>query len=117
MRLLYTIFPVSAKRYKDMNLTQNQLEDLQNRMMIGELTAERANIEKVKIQRVLVVSHLPHDVRKSLNFAVKNGELGHMKKDGKKPEVYFNPIFEYLARSERNTVERETIKALSSVCV
>jgi hypothetical protein len=99
-----------------MKLTQNQLEHLQDLMQRGVITADQANVEKVKMARVMIVSHLPAIVRKPLNNAVKNGELGHMKKEGKKPEAYFHPDFDYLARSERSKKERESIKATLSVC-
>lgn len=100
-----------------MNLTQNQLERLQDLTARGELTTDQANVEMVKMMRVRAVSKLSSNVRKALNAAVKSGELAHMKKDGKKPEVYYHPSFDHLARSERNRIERETIKAVSGICV
>jgi len=100
-----------------MKLNQNQLESLQNRVKIGEITVDQANVEKVKMVRVLIVSHLPSAVRKALDKAVKAGELGHIKKDGRKPEVYFHPTFEYLVDGERNKYERKTIEAMKRICV
>lgn len=97
-----------------MNLSQNQLEHLQDMMQRGILTADQANVEKVKMTRVqLVLGRLPQQVRAALNAAVKRNELGHMKKDGRKPEAYFHPTFDYLARQERNEHERCVIKALA----
>jgi len=100
-----------------MKLNQNQLESLQNRVKLGKITADQANVEKVKMVRVLIVSHLPSAVRKVLNKAVKSGELGHIKKDGRKPEVYFHPTFEYLVNGERNKYERKMIEAMKRICI
>ena len=54
----------------------------------GEMTADQANVEKVRMARVMVVTKLPADVRRALNNAVKTGTLCHKKKDRLKPEVY-----------------------------
>lgn len=100
-----------------MKFTQNQLEHLQDLLQRGEITADQANVEKVKMARVqLVTGKVPMQVRKALNAAVKIGELGHFKKDGRKPEAYFHPSFEYLAKEARGNHERETLNALLRVC-
>lgn len=96
-----------------MELKQNDLEHLQNMMAQGKMTADQANVEKVKMQRVhLVTSKIMAKVRKALNEAVKKGELCHLKKDGKKPEAYYHPEFEYLAKQERGDHEQRHILAL-----
>ncbi len=96
-------------------LTQNDLEWLRDMVQRGEMTAERANVEKVRMARVQVVKSLPAQVRSALNTAVKAGELCHMKKDGRKPEVYYHPNFEHLANEERNRAEKQTLEALAGV--
>lgn len=94
---------------------QDNIERLQDLMQQGLMTADQANIEMVKMDRVrLVINKLPMQVRRSLNEAVKNGELGHMKKDGHKPECYYHPTFDYLARSERKTHEQSILSIKSS---
>lgn len=101
-----------------MRLKQNHIEHLQDLMQRGELTAEQANVEKVKMARVqLIIGHMPSDVRKALNAAVKRGELGHIKKDGHKPEAYFHPHFEHLAIGDRNQKARDVANAFRGVCV
>lgn len=97
--------------------TQNHLEHLKDQMEKGELTADQANVAKVKMARFQLVTKLPMSVRKALNAAVKTGELKRFAKDGHKPEVYFHPNFEYLARQARNEHERNVIKALIGVFV
>lgn len=99
-----------------MEIKQNDLEYLKDMVERGQLTVEQANIKKIKMQRVmLVVGRLPASLRKTLNAAVKRGELGHMLKRGKQPEAYYHPIFEYLARSERKKYEESVNKALTKV--
>ncbi|WP_250439368.1 hypothetical protein [Delftia tsuruhatensis] len=99
-----------------MKLNQNDFEHLKDKLSLGEMTAAEANVQKVRMQRVLLVSRLPGDVRRALNAAVKRGDLGHMKKDGHKPEAYFHPTFDYLARQERYAHECSVIRAMSAVC-
>ncbi|WP_226000871.1 hypothetical protein [Paenibacillus sp. BJ-4] len=96
-------------------LTQNDLEWLQDMVRRGEMSADRANVEKVRMARFVVVKKLPAEVRSVLNAAVKDGELGHKKKDGHKPEVYYHPNFEYLANQERALIEKQTFEVLSGV--
>jgi len=99
-----------------MPLTQNHIEHLKDLLERGEITAEQANVEKVKMARVqLVTGRVPADVRRALNAAVRRGELAHWKKDGKKPEVYFHPNFDYLAKEARSKHERNTISAIAGV--
>lgn len=99
-------------------LNQNDLEHLQDLLERGEITADEANVEMVRTARVRIVTNsMPKQVRKALNDAVKSGKLGHYKKDRNKPEAYFHPSFDYLARSERNRIEQETIQALMKTCI
>ncbi len=101
-----------------MKLTQNQMEHIQDQMAQGVLTADQANVEMVKTQRVrLIISKVPMSVRKALNAAVKTGELGHMVKTGYKPEAYYHPQFEYLAKQARCEHEHRTRAALIGVLV
>jgi hypothetical protein len=100
-----------------MRLSQNDMERLSDQVHRGLMTAEQANVEKVRTQRVLLATgRIPSDVRKALNAAVKRGELGHMKKDGNKPEAYYHPTFEYLAKGARAEHERSVVRALLAVC-
>lgn len=98
----------------------NDIEHLQDLMQKGELTADQANVQMVRDQRFrMVVNSLPAAIRKALNAAVKRGELGHLKKDGHKPECYFHPTFQYLAVAERNRREREVmqLRGTATVCM
>lgn len=100
-----------------MKLQQNDLEYLKDQMQKGLMTASQANVEKVRMKRVeLVTSRIPADVRKALNEAVKAGQLCHMKKDGNKPEAYYHPTFDYLAKAERNKHAENIFRAVISIC-
>ena len=84
--------------------------------MRGELSLDQANVELIRIQRFrLITNSLPKNVRKALNEAVKNGELGHMKKEGHKPECYYHPTFDYLAKGARRAHEESVKHCLSKV--
>lgn len=95
-------------------LNQNDLEWLKDKVDIGKVSAAQANVELVKMARFrIVTAPLPRDVRASLNTAVKNGELGHMKKDGFKPEVYYHPTFKYMAKAERERIAKEAVQGIA----
>jgi len=95
---------------------QNDTERLQDQLQRGLITADQANVLMVRNERVRVISKLSKDVRAALNKAVKNGDLGHMKKEGKKPEVYYHPEFEYLVNEARSKEENRIMMALSAIC-
>jgi hypothetical protein len=95
---------------------QNDIEHLVDMMQQGEMTAAEANVQMVRNERVkVVVNKLPREVRTALNEAVRNGVLAHMRKDGFKPEVYYHPTFEYMAKDARSKAERESVRILGIV--
>jgi hypothetical protein len=55
---------------------------------MGRMTVSQANVYMVQLEGVRIVGKMPARVRKDLNQAVKNGELGHIKKSGLRPEAY-----------------------------
>lgn len=71
------------------------------------------NVETILAQASRVVrGRIPQQVRRELMAAVKAGVLGHLKKDGLKPEIFFHPDHKHGAR------ERQQREALYSVeCV
>lgn len=100
-----------------MNLKQNDLEHIIDMMQQGKLSVDEANVEKVRMMRVqLVTTKIPASVRRALNEAVKSGYLGHMPKKQNKPEAYYHPTFEYLAKQERRNHELSVLNALKAVC-
>lgn len=96
--------------------SQNNREHLIDLMQRSELTPDQANVQMVRSERFrLVINSLPASVRKALNAAVKSGELGRFKKEGHKPECYYHPTFDYLAKEARSRHERRIQQASSSV--
>ena len=98
-------------------MNQNDREYLIDMVQQGKMTPSEANVEKVRMSRLLVVTKLPKEVRNALNSAVKDGVLGHKKKSGFMPEVYYHPRFEYLANEARNKAAMEGVNAIASVMV
>lgn len=93
--------------------TQQVIDSLKERLRLGEITAAEANVRMIQAERVrLIRGPMPRDVRSALNAAVKAGRLGHLKKDGFRPEAYFDPDFEYLAKGERAEAAAESRRAL-----
>ena len=96
---------------------QNDIERIIDLLERDEITTEQANIQMVRNERFRLITKLHADVRKALNTGVKNGELGHMKKEKFKPEVYYHPDFKYLAIEARNKAFNNGINALKSICI
>lgn len=99
-----------------MELHQNDLENIKDLFNLGKISVSEANVQMVLASRVRIVGKVPRDMRTALNRAVKEGRLGHLKKDGQKPECYYHPTFEYMAIAERNRIERENAMAVAKVC-
>lgn len=98
-------------------LKQNDFEYIQDQLKIGNIDANEANIMMVLFERVRVIEgRIPASVRKALNAAVKEGRLGHMKKDGFKPEVYYHPKFKTMAIDERNEYHNQALSSILKVC-
>ena len=94
---------------------QNDRERLADHLQRGLITVDDANVKMIRDERFRIVHKLPRDVRKALNAAVKRGELGHMKRDGLKPEVYYHPTFRYMAIEARDRTFRTAIDALEKI--
>jgi len=96
--------------------SQEIISFLSEKMRTGQLTASQANVEKVRMERVcLVTGRISSEVRSALNGAVKSGALGHMKKDGHRPEAYFHPSFDYLANGRRAEAADQKLRTLIAV--
>jgi hypothetical protein len=94
---------------------QNAVDYAKDQMQLGKLTASQANVFIVQMMGVRVITcKIPSDVRKALNEAVKNGELGYLKKDGMKPEVYHHKNARKRALEEQREIERESIDRLKN---
>ena len=80
------------------------------------MTAAEANVKMVQMEGVrLVIGRIPADVRKALNAAVKAGELGHIKKEGLKPEAYHHKNAQARAREARNRAAAESANSIKKI--
>ncbi len=99
-----------------MPATQKQaLEYVSDQIDQGKMTVAEGNVYMVQMRGVVEVGKLTKEVRQTLNAAVKNGELGHIKKEGLKPEVYYHKNSRAAALDYRNKAEREKIEAIRRV--
>lgn len=97
-----------------MNAAQQEIiESVRARVASGEVDPAHRNVCMIRMERVrLLKNGLPAAVRAELRAAVKRGELVHMKKDGLKPECYFHPNFDYMAKEARGKHEADSIAAI-----
>jgi len=53
------------------------------------------NVELVRSEKYRIIrGAIPREVRKELMKAVKDGELGHFKKNGIAPEIFYHPDYQ-----------------------
>jgi hypothetical protein len=96
---------------------QNDIEMVKDKLQRGLITSEEANIQMVRNERYRIITHLHKEIRENLNHGVKNGMLGHLKKDGLKPEIFYHPDFKYLAIEARNKIANVKIDAIKSIII
>ena len=65
----------------------------------------------------VIRGRVPAQVRKELCAAVKAGVLGHLKKDGLKPEIFYHPDRANLAREIQSRHAMADIEAIAKVIV
>jgi hypothetical protein len=98
-----------------MHTLENAREYVKDQMKQGKMTAAEANVRVVQMVGFLVVTKMPIDVRKALNAAVKIGELGRIKKDGLKPEIYHHKNGRANAIVEQRRIENESLEKIKNV--
>lgn len=82
----------------------------------GKINVDQANVLIVQMMGVRVIEgKIPAQIRKALNAAVKAGELGHIKKDGLKPEAYHHKNARATALDKINEIYRNKIDILGKV--
>ena len=97
--------------------TQKAFDIIMDQRERGIITVEEANIQLVEVERFRIVTRLSRDIRKTLNNAVRQGRLGHMRKDGLMPEMYYHPTFKHLANQERRRIAEQGIAAIKKICI
>ena len=74
------------------------------------------NVQNILVHGSRVVrSRIPAQVRRELNAAVKAGALGRFKKDGLKPEVFYNPNNKVSANEIREREATYAIRCIAGV--
>lgn len=63
----------------------------------------------------MIRGRVPAAVRAQLRAAVKAKALGHLKRDGLKPEIYFHPDHLHLAADIQNREAAYAVKCIASV--
>ena len=92
---------------------QNAVTYAQDQLRQGKVSVNQANVMIVQMVGVQVVAgKLPASVRKALNEAVKNGDLGHIKKDGLKPEVYHHKNARASALDTQSRIATEAVESI-----
>ena len=87
-------------------------------MMDNGMSLDDANVEIVRMMGVRLVSGgYDRRTRAALMAGVKDGRIGHLKKDGAKPEAFFHPNSKWRAMDMRAAAEAASIRAVMAVCV
>lgn len=74
------------------------------------------NAEKIRYHCTRVIKgRVPSGVRKELREAVKAGYLGHLKKDGLKPEIFFHPDHKHGAVERQKREAEYAVKCILGV--
>jgi hypothetical protein len=74
------------------------------------------NVEQIRKHATRVVrGRIPAQVRKELMAAVKTGMLGHLKKDGLRPEVFFHPDHKHGAQERQDREAAYAVECIRGV--
>lgn len=106
-----------ARGYIEPMMNQQSAVEAAKGMMEHGMSLDDANIEIVRMMGVRIVSGgFDRRTRSALMQGVKDGKLGHLKKDGLKPEVFFHPNAIWSANEERNKIANAGIRAIQACC-
>jgi hypothetical protein len=76
------------------------------------------NVKLIRSEGIRIIrGRIPSEIRKALNEAVRNNELGHLKKDGLKPEIYCHPNSIREAMDTQKRIAFENIISIKNVIV
>lgn len=74
------------------------------------------NVQQILIQATRVIrGKIPAQVRKELREAVKAGVLGHLPKDGLKPEIFFHPDHKHGAADRQKSEAAYSVGCIATV--
>ena len=84
----------------------------------GELDGIGPNAMVVRLMAArLITTRVPRGVRDELMAAVKLGKLGHIKKEGLRPEAFHHPNARAYALDLRAAHFRESVEAIKKVAI
>lgn len=63
----------------------------------------------------IITGRIPAQVRAQLRAAVKDGVLGHLKKDGLKPEIFYHPDHKLSAKERQAREAAYAIECIAKV--
>jgi hypothetical protein len=85
-------------------------------MMTRYTDAFGPNVQNILVQGTRVIrGRIPAEVRKELSAAVKAGALGHLKREGLKPEIFFHPDHLHGARERQLREASYSVGCIASV--
>jgi hypothetical protein len=74
------------------------------------------NVQQILLQATRVIrGKIPAQVRKELREAVKAGALGHLKRDGLKPEIFFHPDHKHGAIERQKREAEYSVSCIANV--
>ena len=74
------------------------------------------NVQNILIQATRVIrGPIPAQVRAELRAAVKAGVLGHLRKDGLKPEIFFSPDHRHGAVERQKSEAAHSVRCIAGV--
>jgi len=74
-----------------------------------------SNVDMVTKRGLVPVTKMPAAVRKELMAAVKSGEIGRLKKDGLRPEIFYAKGRQEAAVKWQNEIALKSIEAIAKV--
>jgi len=87
--------------------------DIRRRMATGD---EFRNVQAILVEGERIIrGSVPATARRELREAVNAGVLGHLKKEGLKPEIFFNPDHLHLAKQRQEEEALDSIRRIASV--
>lgn len=82
----------------------------------NEMYRYTPNVEMIRAAGHRIIrGRIPREVRTELMAAVKAGELGHLKKDGLKPEIFFHTDHLHLVRDLQRQEAEYAIGCIAKV--
>lgn len=101
-----------------MTISRNEAVKIAKAARENGMGLAESNVYIVQLIGVqLIEGPIPKDVRKALNDAVKDGRLGHIKRNGLKKEAYFHKNSRWVAMEKIEKDYKRRLETLRGVYV